>query len=77
MGPSARDFTGYYEQLRTRPGERDWLTLLRMLGDYFSDPKAERDTVLEREIQDDLGLVDSYKIIGLDKTPLAPETARA
>ena len=74
-GRSARDFTGYYEQLRRDPAERDWLTLSRMLGDYFSDPKAERDTSLEREIQDDLGLVDSYKIIGLDKTPLAPETA--
>ena len=74
-GRSARDFTGYYEQLRRDPAERDWLTLSRMLGDYFSDSKAERDTTLEREIQDDLGLVDSYKIIGLDKTPLAPETA--
>ena len=74
-GRSARDFTGYYEQLRRDPAERDWLTLSRMLGDYFSDPKAERDTILERKIQDDLGLVDSYKIIGLDKTPLAPETA--
>lgn len=74
-GRSARDFTGYYEQLRRDAAERDWLILSRMLGDYFSDPKAERDTTLEREIQDDLGLVDSYKIIGLDKTPLAPETA--
>ena len=75
-GRSAQDFTGYYERLRTDPAERDWLTLSRMLGDYFSDPKAERDTALEREIQDNLGLVDSYKIIGLDKTPLAPETAK-
>lgn len=74
-GHSARDFTGYYEQLRRDPSERDWLALSRMLGDYFSDPRTERDTTLEREIQDDLGLVDSYKIIGLDKTPLAPETA--
>ncbi|HEY3903057.1 MAG TPA: helicase-related protein [Streptosporangiaceae bacterium] len=76
-GRSARDFTYYYEQLRRVAGERDWLTLSRLLGDYFSDPKAERDTALEREIQDDLGLVNSYKIIGLDKTPLAPETANS
>ncbi|MFY1702985.1 DEAD/DEAH box helicase [Micromonospora sp. WMMA1923] len=75
-GRSAQDFTGYYERLRTAPSERDWATLTRMLGDYFSDPKAERDTVLERQIQDDLGWVESYKILGLDKTPLAPETAR-
>lgn len=75
-GRSAQDFTGYYERLRTDPGERDWLTLSLMLRDYFSDPKAERDTALEREIQENLGLVDSYKIIGLDKTPLAPETAK-
>ena len=74
-GRSARDFTGYYEQLRRDAADRDWLILSRMLEDYFSDPKAERDTILEREIQDELGLVDSYKIIGLDKTPLAPETA--
>jgi superfamily II DNA or RNA helicase len=74
-GRSARDFTNYYEQLRRAASERNWLTLSQMLGDYFSDPKAERDTALEQEIRDDLGFVNSYKIIGLDKTPLAPETA--
>ena len=75
-GRSAQDFSGYYERLRTGSAERDWLTLSRMLSDYFSDPRAERDAILEREIQENLGLVESYKIIGLDKTPLAPETAK-
>jgi hypothetical protein len=73
---SARDFLGYFERLRTDPGERDWTTLSRMLADYFSDPKAERDRDLEKKIMDDLGWVSSYTILGLDQTPIPRETAQ-
>jgi superfamily II DNA or RNA helicase len=75
-GQSAKDFLAYYERLGTDPAERDWTALSGMLADYFADAKAVRDTALEREIQNDLGFVPSYMITGLDKTPLAPETAK-
>lgn len=75
-GRSANDFTGYYERLRSTPAYRDWRTLSGMLRDYFSDsPPAERDTALQRRIEDSLGFATSYKIIGMDRNPISPETA--
>ncbi len=76
-GQSAKDFIAYYEKLRAQPGDRDWRTLSVMLGDYFSQPDAERDSRLEDHIQSQLGLVKSQKIIGLAGNPIAPETAKA
>ena len=73
---SAQDFLGYFERLRSDPGERDWTGLSRMLADYFADPKAERDKALEQRIRDDLGWVPSHTILGLHETSLPRETAR-
>lgn len=75
-GWSAQDFLSYYEQLRQAPESRGWTVLQTMLGDYFSDPAANRDHALETAIKSSLGPVKAKKIVALDSMGIAQETAR-
>ena len=48
-----------------------------MLRDYFSDPQADRDAELERDIEDALGWAGSYAVTGLaDNQPSADMRAQ-
>lgn len=75
-GENARFFLGYFERLRLDPGWRDWQFLCEMLGDYFSDPIADRDNNLEAEVRDALGFAGSYAVTNLHQNPPSKE-ARA
>ncbi|UAK53477.1 DEAD/DEAH box helicase family protein [Mycolicibacterium smegmatis] len=72
-GASADNFLQYYEKLRTDPKIRNWKLLCAMLSDYFSDHEADRDERLESQIDDALGFVDSYAVIGLADNPPSAE----
>ena len=47
-----------------------------MLADYFSDPRADRDTALETDVKTDLGAVAARKITRLDTQGIPAETAQ-
>lgn len=75
-GWSAQDFLAYYEQLRQAPESRGWAVLQAMLADYFSDPAADRDRVLEDSIKSTLGPVKAKKIVALNSMGIALETVQ-
>lgn len=68
-GQSAEDFIRYFRLLAVDPGHRHWELLSSMLADYFSDPQAERDAELERQIDDALGWTKSFPVTHLDGNP--------
>lgn len=72
---SAADFMAYFEQLRKEPVDRAWSVLERMLGDYFADPDAGRDSELEQRIKQELGPAKSKKITSLNTLGMPAETA--
>jgi SNF2 family DNA or RNA helicase len=61
-GSSAENFTKYYEELREGPAERNWDFLRRMSADFFEDPSAMADEVLETKVKSDLGLAGSRPV---------------
>lgn len=64
-GEAAFYFLQYFEQLRYDPKVRHWHFLCSMLGDYFADPAAERDSLLEQDVDRALGWVGSYAVTSL------------
>lgn len=68
-GQDASQFLNYFERLRSDPTARDWLLLSRMLGDYFSDPAAERDVRMQERVQDALGFVGAFAVTSLQDGP--------
>lgn len=79
-GRWARDasfFLQYFTALGENPKNRSWQLICQMLHDYFSDPKADLDKYLEREIEEALGFVDSYAVLKLDENvPSSDSRAR-
>lgn len=75
-GQTARNFLTYYQQLGVEPPEREWTFLQHMLADYFSDPRADRDTALETDVKTTLGAVGARKITRLDSQGIPAETAQ-
>lgn len=76
-GESANFFLQYFERLRDNPKTRGWQLLCDMLHDYFSEPAAERDTDLEREVGAALGWAGSYSVLGLaDNAPSSDACAK-
>jgi len=61
-GSSAESFTKYYEELREEPGDRNWDFLRGMSADFFEDPGAMADEVLETKVKSDLGLAGSRPV---------------
>lgn len=72
-GENARFFLEYFERLRVDPDRRGWQLLCDMLADYFSDPNADRDAVLESEARETLGFAGSYAVTSLDSNPPSKE----
>ena len=71
-GERAFFFTQYFTYLGDPPNNRGWKMICEMLRDYFSDPRADRDADLERDIEDALGWAGSYAVTGLaDNEPSA------
>lgn len=68
-GVSAEDFIRYFKLLEIDPMHRHWDLLCAMLEDYFADSRAERDTDLEREIDDALGWTGAYVATALAGNP--------
>lgn len=66
---SAEDFIRYFKLLAFDPMHRHWDLLCAMLEDYFSDPQAERDADLERQIDDALGWTGGYVVTALAGNP--------
>ncbi len=64
-GEAAFYFLQYFEQLRYDPKVRIWQFLCNMLSDYFADPTAERDRLLEQDVEEELGWVRSYAVTSL------------
>ncbi len=64
-GEKAFFFTQYFTRLNDDPLTRGWKLLCDMLRDYFSDPQADRDLDLEREVDEALGFAGSYAVTGL------------
>lgn len=64
-GEMAFFFTQYFVMLGDPPKNRGWKMLCEMLRDYFSDPQADRDTDLERDIDEALGFAGAYAVTGL------------
>lgn len=76
-GEMAFFFTQYFVMLGDPPRNRGWKMLCEMLRDYFSDPRADRDAELERNIEDALGWASSYAVTGLaDNEPSADMKAQ-
>lgn len=76
-GEMAFFFTQYFVMLGDPPKTRGWKMLCEMLRDYFSDPQADRDAELERDIEDALGWASSYAVTGLaDNEPSADMKAQ-
>jgi hypothetical protein len=61
-GGSAANFTRYYEELREEPSQRDWEFLRLMSSDFFQDPDAKADDILEAKVKVDLGLAGSRPV---------------
>lgn len=72
-GRSAADFLSYYTQLGHTPAVRTWSILRKMLGDYFSEPEASRESALENNIKAKLGLVGSRAITRFDLQGIGAE----
>ncbi|MFE1988278.1 DEAD/DEAH box helicase [Streptomyces mirabilis] len=66
-------FTQYFTYLGDPPEKRGWKFICNMLEDYFSDPLAERDSELERQVDDALGWADAWTVIGLAGNPPSPD----
>jgi superfamily II DNA or RNA helicase len=76
-GEAAFFFTQYFTYLGDPPKNRGWKMLCEMLRDFFSDPRADRDADLERDIEDALGWAGSYAVTGLaDNEPSADMRAQ-
>ncbi|WP_423463366.1 DEAD/DEAH box helicase [Promicromonospora sp. MS192] len=77
-GESALMFLRYFGTLSTEePKLRDWSLLSRMLGDYFTDPLAERDEKLADSISDELGFVDGYTVTDMHHAPPSADAIAA
>lgn len=72
-GEQAFFFTQYFTYLGDPPERRGWKLICDMLGDYFSDPLAERDTELERQVDDALGWADAWTVTGMASNPPSPD----
>ncbi|MFD8403165.1 SNF2-related protein [Streptomyces anulatus] len=72
-GEQAFFFSQYFTYLGDRPERRGWKLICDMLEDYFSDPLAERDTDLERQIDDALGWADAWTVTGMAGNPPSPD----
>ncbi|MFJ3756596.1 DEAD/DEAH box helicase [Streptomyces sp. NPDC090080] len=72
-GERAFFFTQYFTHLGDPPEKRGWKLICDMLQDYFSDPLAERDTELEREVDGALGWADAWTVIGMAGNPPSPD----
>ncbi len=68
-GEQASFFTRYFTYLGDPPEKRDWKFLCDMLEDYFSDLLAERDTEMERQVDDALGWADAWTVTGMAGNP--------
>ncbi|MBU1800854.1 MAG: DEAD/DEAH box helicase family protein [Actinobacteria bacterium] len=76
-GESAFFFTQYFTYLGDPPKNRGWRMLCEMLRDYFTDPQADRDADLERDIDEALGFAGAYAVTGLaDNEPSADMRAQ-
>ncbi|MBP0459501.1 DEAD/DEAH box helicase [Streptomyces montanisoli] len=72
-GEQAFFFTQYFTYLSDPPERRGWKLICDMLEDYFSDPLAERDTELERQIDNALGWADAWTVTGMAGNPPSPD----
>lgn len=72
-GEQAFFFTQYFTYLGDPPERRGWKLICDMLADYFSDPLAERDTELERQVDDALGWADAWTVTGMAGNPPSPD----
>ncbi|MFF4255001.1 SNF2-related protein [Streptomyces sp. NPDC001663] len=72
-GEQAFFFAQYFTYLGDPPERRGWKLICDMLEDYFSDPLAERDTELERQIDDALGWADAWTVTGMAGNPPSPD----
>ena len=76
-GEAAFFFTQYFTYLGDPPKNRGWKMLCEMQRDYFADPQADRDTDLERDIDEALGFAGAYAVTGLaDNEPSADMRAQ-
>lgn len=76
-GEAASFFTQYFTYLGDPPKNRGWKMLCEMQRDYFADPQADRDTDLERDIDEALGFAGAYAVTGLaDNEPSADMRAQ-
>ncbi len=71
-GQSAAGFLRYYAELREPFDARQWEFLRRMSADFFADPAATIDPVLEDKVKAELGLAGSkpirqFSMIGLSR----------
>jgi hypothetical protein len=69
---SATGFLRYYTELREPFGARQWEFLRRMSADFFADPVATVDPVLEEKVKAELGLAGSkpirqFAMVGLSR----------
>jgi SNF2-related domain/Helicase conserved C-terminal domain len=69
---SAAGFLRYYAELREPFDARQWEFLRRMSADYFVDPAATVDPVLENKVKTELGLAGSkpirqFSMLGLSR----------
>jgi hypothetical protein len=74
-GGSAENFIEYYEELREEFPARSWEFLQRMCADFFNDPAAEVDPVLEKEVKAEIGLAGSKPIRDFAKSGLTATSA--
>ncbi|WP_036280511.1 DEAD/DEAH box helicase [Microbacterium sp. CH12i] len=68
-GESAENFIRFFKLLSIDPLHRHWELLCSMLEDYFSDPQAERDADLEKQVDDALGWTSAYVVTALAGNP--------
>jgi hypothetical protein len=74
-GRSAAGFLRYYSELREPFGTRQWEFLRRMSADFFADPAATVDPVLEGKLKAELGLAGSKAIRQFAKVGLGRASA--
>ncbi|MFJ3824170.1 DEAD/DEAH box helicase [Streptomyces nodosus] len=72
-GEQAFFFTQYFTYLSDPPERQGWNLICDMLADYFSDPLAERDSELERRVDEALGWADAWTVTEMAGNPPSPD----
>lgn len=73
---SATAFVEYYSELRQPFPNRQWRLLERLSADFFADPAAHADPVLDAEVRRALGLAGSSIIRRFHQNGLTQDAAR-